>query len=87
MLQSPRAAASHLAEFQSKSRGGHGVPYGTGVGELGVFSLENGSLCGDLTATSRVWRGYREVGEGQFIRNWSDRTKGNSFKLTDVRFR
>lgn len=36
--------------------------------------------CGDFTAPSRMCRGYREAGEGLFIRNWSDRTRENGYK-------
>ncbi|PKU43943.1 hypothetical protein llap_5756 [Limosa lapponica baueri] len=56
--------------------------------ELELFSLEKTRLQGDLITAFQYLKGaYRGDGEGPFIRECSDGTRGNSFKLKEGRFR
>ncbi|GAB0182580.1 mitochondrial enolase superfamily member 1 [Grus japonensis] len=56
--------------------------------ELGLFSLQKRRLQGDLTVAFQYLKvAYRKDGEGLFIRECSDRTRGNGFKLKEGRFR
>ena len=56
--------------------------------ELGLFSLEKRRHRGDLrVAFQYLNRTYKKVREGLFIRECSDTTKGNNFKLKEGRFR
>ncbi|GAB0186557.1 mitochondrial enolase superfamily member 1 [Grus japonensis] len=64
------------------------LSYEDGLRELGLFSLEKRRLQADLIAAFQYLKGaYRKDGEGPFIREWSDRTRGNGFKLKEGRFR
>ncbi|PKU40144.1 hypothetical protein llap_9555 [Limosa lapponica baueri] len=62
--------------------------YGDRLRELESFSLEKRRLWGELIVAFQYLKGnYRRDGEGLFIREYSDRTGGNGFKLEEGRFR
>uniref|UniRef100_A0A8B9FU09 Reverse transcriptase domain-containing protein n=1 Tax=Amazona collaria TaxID=241587 RepID=A0A8B9FU09_9PSIT len=69
-------------------RGLEHLLYGYRLRKLGLLSLEKRRLCGDLIAAFQyLKRGYRDAGEGLFIRDCSERTRGNGFKLKQGKFR
>ena len=55
--------------------------------QLGLFSLEKRRLQEDLIiAFQYLEEPYRKTGEGLFLRECSDRKRGNNFKLKKCRF-
>jgi len=64
------------------------LSYDERLREVGLFSLEKRRLWGDLTGAFQYLKGaYKNAGEGLLTRACSDRTRGNSFKLNEGRFR
>jgi len=62
-------------------RGLEHLPYENRLRELGLLILEKRRLWGELRADFQWLKwAYKKGGEGLFIRECSDRTKGNDFK-------
>jgi len=69
-------------------RGLEYLSYEDSLRELGLFSLENRRLWGDLRAAFQYLKGaYTKDGEGLLTRVCSDRTRGKGCKLKEGRFR
>jgi len=69
-------------------RGLEHLSYEDRLRELGLFSLEERRLQGDLRAAFQQMKGaYEKAGEGLFARACSNRTRGNGFKLKKGRLR
>ncbi|GAB0181831.1 mitochondrial enolase superfamily member 1 [Grus japonensis] len=79
----------HVQRRAMKMMGGlEHLSYEDRMRELGLFSLEKRRLRGDLIVAFQYLKGdYRKDGEGLFIRECSNRTTGNEFKLKGSRFR
>ncbi|GAB0182652.1 hypothetical protein GRJ2_000730500 [Grus japonensis] len=65
-------------------RGLEHLSYEDRLRQLRLFSLEKRKLRGDLIVAFQYLKGaYRKSGEGLFTRAWSDRMRGNGFKLKE----
>ena len=68
-------------------RGLHHLPCEDRLRELGLFSLEERRLWGDLIAAFQDLKGaYKQRGSQFFTRLDYGRTRGNGFKLKEGRF-
>ena len=69
------------------NRGLEHLSYGGGLSEIVLFSLENKKLQGDLIIALQYSKGdYKQEGNHLFTQVYSDRTRGNGFKLKERRF-
>ena len=69
-------------------RGLEHLPYEARLRQLGLFSLHKRRLRGDLIGAFQCLRGaYMDAGEGLFIKDCSDRTRGNGLQLKQGKIR
>ncbi|PKU46247.1 hypothetical protein llap_3471 [Limosa lapponica baueri] len=81
---SSRATNGH----KDNQRAGAPLSYEDRLRELGLFHLEKRRLRGDpIAAFQHLKEAHRRDGEGQFIRECSNKMRGNGFKLKEGRFR
>lgn len=63
------------------------LPYKDMLRKLGLLSLEKARLCGDLTTTSQSMKGPSGELERDSVRNCSDGTRTNGYRLKEGKFK
>jgi len=83
-----RSVGEGPEEATKMIRGLQHLPYKDRLRELGLFSLEERRLRGDLIAAFQDLKGaYKQEGRQLFERGDNSRTRGNGLKLKEGRLR